>query len=732
MSSKHGSPPPAHPGQDHPFPGPMTLRRLECPETSPSPPRPTPIAPPPRSEKLALHNNQAPVLSPPPTSSVSPSASFARSPDPATKVASFSSQPAEEPPTRRLQCHTGRIHDIAMAADKNLLATTSSDMLVRLWDPVTGALLHTLERWPECSRATAICPDVRYLVSAQMDGTILVLDCSMISWPRAMPRSLGGRSGSINALDISPDGKTIAAGCENKTVQLWDLESGVLQRTFAGHPAAVTAVAFSTDGCLVASGSGDGKVRIWRTATTFPVAIETYKQHSSAVTAVVFSPGDEFLASGHENGNVVLWNRHKSTAVRSILGYSAPITALRFSPDATQLVSASRDTYIRVWDIPRSMSECVLTGHTDIVSKVKFSPDGRLLGSGSRDRTGRIWDLATGKEIHKVTNTDDPVDDLVFSADGSQITMTEFGLSTWNLNPWRWAGRHQTGYFYHSICMSPHGEILATGVYSKLVRIWCCSTGRLLRSLDGHQSRTTAMAFSSDGKFLATGSVDTTVVVWKIRSGKIITRLRGHEKDVLKVSFASDGNLLASASADGSVRVWDTKSGTTVRILDAQGSYHDSPHSFDFTADCDWAVARSYSHGLRIWQSRYGALQHTEQESGGDMVRISPDAMTVVTTSDRGRDGVVIRMWKLTTGKLLGILEGHRTHVTDLVFSPNSRRLASSSMDGSVRLWDVESRTLLRVLRGSGWGLHALAFCSEGKMLVAGSSGGDVFIWKVD
>lgn len=69
--------------------------------------------------------------------------------------------------------------------------------------------------------------------------------------------------GIIRAVRFSNDGKTIASGCDDKTVRLWSTEEGKHIKTLSGHTAGVNSVAFNPDGKTLASGSSDGTILLW-------------------------------------------------------------------------------------------------------------------------------------------------------------------------------------------------------------------------------------------------------------------------------------------------------------------------------------------------------------------------------------------------------------------------------------------------------------------------------------
>ena len=82
------------------------------------------------------------------------------------------------------------------------------------------------------------------------------LDTSLI-------RTLQGHTESVTAVALTPDGRCVVSGSWDKTLRVWDLESGQTLRTLEGHARGVTAVALSPDGRHVISGSNDRTLRVW-------------------------------------------------------------------------------------------------------------------------------------------------------------------------------------------------------------------------------------------------------------------------------------------------------------------------------------------------------------------------------------------------------------------------------------------------------------------------------------
>ncbi|HUO40164.1 MAG TPA: hypothetical protein VMU34_20985, partial [Mycobacterium sp.] len=143
------------------------------------------------------------------------------------------------------------------------------------------------------------------------------------------------------------------------------------------------AVAVSRDGQRIASGGYDKSVRVWDANTGRP-ALPPLVGHTETVTSVAFSPDGHRIVSGSDDDTLRLWDAKTGHPIgQPLIGHTREVKSVAFSPDGHRIVSGSNDMTLREWDA--GTGEPIgppLTGHSDAVYSVAFSPDGTRIISG--------------------------------------------------------------------------------------------------------------------------------------------------------------------------------------------------------------------------------------------------------------------------------------------------------------------------------------------------------------
>ena len=326
-------------------------------------------------------------------------------------------------------------------------------------------------------RAVVFSPDGQSLTVAGSIGVWL--------YDAATLRELAlftGHTRWVNSVALSPDGKTLASGSDDRTVKLWDSATGRIIATFEEHTDEVSSVAFSPDGTTLASVSRQ-QIKLWNVAMQTNIATLV---HTHSVNSVVFSPDGTMLASGSWDGNspadagtIWLWDVSTRRNIATLEGHKGAVTSVDFSPNVSTLASGSYDGTIKVWDIATQTNVATLEGHTGPVFSVAFSSDGTTLASGAADYTTgsydgtiKVWDIATQTNIATLEGHTDIIRSVVFSPDGTTLVSGgEDGVRVWDVltqNISNLEG-HSRNVFFSSF--SPDGTMLAGGVDGMFKRL---------------------------------------------------------------------------------------------------------------------------------------------------------------------------------------------------------------------------------------------------------------------
>jgi WD40 repeat protein len=592
------------------------------------------------------------------------------------------------------------VSGVTFSPDGKILATATDDNTLRLWDPATGRQVGTsLVGSTEMTRV-AFSPDGKTLASTGQ-GIVQLWDLAT-SQPLGSPLTDLEHQG--RQLAFSPDGKTLVTTVGD-AVQLWDPTSRRKLRSFRrnGHGCAeACGLAFSPDGRTLATGSEDDTIQLWNLATGSQVGPSlSLAGNSSSVSAVRFSPDGRILAAA--NGEVVRqWDITTGKPLDMHLNLSFGAGDVAFSPDGKVLATAGGNV-VQLWDSTtgRPASPSVI-GHADAVSAIAFSPDGKVLATTSDNDDVRLWDPAAAQPLSRtLAGNTDAVSDVAFSPDGKVLaTAGDLGtVQLWDPATGRPVGKPLLGRErFSAMAFSPDGKTLATAsravrAGSDIVRLWDAATGHPLdRQLDV-AGKVSTMAFSPDGKILATISQAVqsntgAVRLWDVATGRPLDRQLDVTDDVSTIAFSPDGKNLATADENGTVRLSDPVTGSTLgmQFTDAFAN------TVAFSPDSK-VLATSGADGVRLWHTATGLLLAARPgvTDPAGIIRFSPDGR-ILAAAGRG-----LQLWDSTTGRALSpLLSDHgdlmspddgSNSITQMVFSPDGKTIATGGYDHTVRLW---------------------------------------------
>eukprot|EP00949_MAST-11_sp_MAST-11-sp1_P001846 g1846.t1 len=227
---------------------------------------------------------------------------------------------------------------------------------------------------------------------------------------------------------FSPDGKSVAAASGN-TVQVRNVARGNngwhTRILLKGHQKRVWSLAFSPDSTRIASASEDKTIRIWNAETG--VCTDTLEGHKQCVNDVSFSPDGKMIASASSDWTARLWDvtsEGRWQYLKTLKGHDHRVSSVFFAShpnnSTPRLASASVDKTVKLWDVTSEECTQTLNGHSQYVRSISMSPDGAYIASGSTDGTVKLWDAKTGKCL-TLDSDKSGVYNVSFSPDGAKL-----------------------------------------------------------------------------------------------------------------------------------------------------------------------------------------------------------------------------------------------------------------------------------------------------------------------
>lgn len=499
---------------------------------------------------------------------------------------------------KTLEGHRFHIFDVCYANEGQVILSASGDRTVKIWD-AEGNELQSIKVANNRVMAIEDFPGKEEFACGILTGEIQIrrFDGTLI-------HSFQGNYGQLSALDISPDGQTIAAAYDNntavlwnrngeqlavlrghsaalneiefsksgqwvlttswdKTAKLWNLQGEELM-TFSGHTEKVVAGAISPDGKYLATGGFDFTAKLWD--IEFNLNNSTARKHSNSIYSVDVSPNNELILTGSRDGTAKLWN-WEGQLLKTYSDHTNEIKTTRFLPDGQRFISCSADGTAKLWDLEGNVLQDFID-HPGVVNYVSVSPNGNQIATcgGGRDGTVKIWTL-DGQIQADWTVSIRGVTTVEFSPDGTQIVTADFAGWTkiWDLEGNLLDSLDNEEVVVRSAIFHPVKPEIYTSASEYPLEVWS-TDGKLQQKLFGHTDESYRIAFFPNQKGFVSSSWDKTAIIWD-EEGNIIHRLP-HPDGVFESTVSKDGQFVLTGCKDNLVRIWNID-GKLVQILGA-------------------------------------------------------------------------------------------------------------------------------------------------------------------
>jgi WD40 repeat protein/DNA-binding SARP family transcriptional activator len=480
---------------------------------------------------------------------------------------------------------------------------------LRVYDVPAGRLLRMAGDayfW----RSLDLSPTGDLLAMPDGDSTsdILLIDAATLT----VRRRLSGHRGFVHGVRFSHDGRLLATSSLDRTVIVWDVQSGRRAHTLQADDAWVIGLGFSPDDDLLYTGGRDRAVRTWdlagdrrylaRLVHADPVGGVARPDPTGRAVAYVH------VEPGVPHGRLVFLDLEsgRGAAPLQIGALALQHSTGSWHPEGRWFATPSSAGFLRVWD-PRSNRLRRQTRPADgPISALDYSPDGRRIVYA--ELTGRVSmvDADTLEPAGRTIQLDHPVVAVAAGTNGTALALYGGPPASPQFDPQadRWA------------LLDMHA-------------------GRILRSEPAGFTDAQTVDVSPDGHQIAIGGREGKLVILDSQTGEPVRPpVSGHDDGILHLTYNHDGSRVLSSAADGTVNLWDTASAQllgTVALPDRDFL------AGGFRPDSDNALITTWTSGVYAWDTRIErALEFACQVAGRDLT----DSEWVEHFGDRPRERI--------------------------------------------------------------------------------------------
>jgi WD40 repeat protein/DNA-binding XRE family transcriptional regulator len=530
-------------------------------------------------------------------------------------------------------------------------------------------------------------------------------------------------------IDVSDDGRVIAACGSSDAVYVWDSGRMPEARPLQGGTYSYWCIALSGDGRWLVSGSADGKVRIWETRADGPPRIMFC--HTGGVRSVALSHDGQRLATRGADGHVAVWDVQTCQQVADLGEFSGDSVCVALSADGRMLATGDASGFAYVLDATSGQRRAVLRGHTGFVWASALSADGSVLATGGEDRTLRLWNTRTGECQRVLHEHPAGISMVSLSGDGclvSSVTV-DGSVHVWDASRGgRLIRAHGNVPATFGVAFNLDASRAATGSGDGTVRMWDVRSGGRIREFKGHKAAVWSVACAADGATVMSGSLDRTVRVWDVVSGACRAELLGHSGAVTSIALSPDERVLASTGIDGTVRLWDLCGGGELRTI---GPPHlAGVRTLRFGGDGDFLLTGELDGTAHIWDAHTGECVRAVQGVGGPIlaVAMSADGSCIAWAEPGG----VVRVCETVRGANERIIGTSPSVLRTLAMSRDARTVIAGGVDGTLQVWDVESGRLSASLQAHSAEVWSIVVSATDNIVASAGLDGTARVWKLD
>lgn len=534
----------------------------------------------------------------------------------------------------------------------------------------------------------------------------------------------------ISLFTVSKDGKIALISTKSTLFFVFDLQQQRSIKSWRGYHGVPVELAIDPSNSICAACYSDRSMRIWELESG--ICLNSLKGFNNFCTFLDFDPtevaGIFRLFCGGSEGQLNVYQTSLEGQCKLLFkkenAHASAITAIKISPASDYFVTFSRDKIVTQWSMRDfSQQKSLLIGESVEDGELVFeeptnqqSANSVMFALGGENGSVSLWNFTNGsclwkEEGVKVKNRQMITKLILISSSRLISFSSDHSIRTFSVLPNQLVfAKSLNGHKEEITDLCVLEDLLVASTNNESVKVFNRNDLFYCQELKGHSDIVLCLAVKrfQNTRFLLSGSKDNSACLWCKPDGKgefrLLTEAVGHTAAIGAVAFSFDSNEISflTASQDKTIKLWHLQPKST-----SENTELNLPDSMQFEL-----------------RSSYTVKAHDKDINA---ISVSPNNKLVLTCSqDKSA-----KLWNFHDGSFVAGLKGHKRGVSCAIFHPQEQVIATCSADKSIKLWSATDFSCIQTLEGHLFSILKISFIKQGAELVSVSSDGLVKIWSV-
>ncbi|GAB2269741.1 autophagy protein 16, interacts with Atg12p-Atg5p [Dionaea muscipula] len=295
--------------------------------------------------------------------------------------------------------------------------------------------------------------------------------------PSACKRRIPAHDGGCASILFEYNSGKLVTGGQDRTVKMWDTNTGSLNHTLHGCLGSVLDLAITHDNKTVIAASSSNNLYVWDVISGR--IRHTLTGHTDKACAVdVSKVSSRHVVSAAHDRTIKAWDLQKGYCTNTII-FPSNCNSICYGMDGRTICSGHVDGNLRLWDVQSGKLVTEVAAHSLAITSISLSRNGNMVLTSGRDNLHNLFDMRT-LEVY-----------TTLRAGGNRMA------SNWSRS-----------------CISPDDYYVAAGSVDGSVYIWSIQKADIAATLKEHAASVLCCAWSGVGKPLATSDKNGSVCIW--------------------------------------------------------------------------------------------------------------------------------------------------------------------------------------------------------------------------